>query len=367
MGTWLTLVRGIVGQRKGALLLAAALLLLPPSFFPSGIPGDHALTTALRIPWQFAGASYAIFFPALLLHFTVLQGRWPAALRRPIAWIFIYISLAGIFVFSSSTPHDLLGWSHAGPSQHVRTATSVAVSLALLLVAGRIYHRGKAFSFSIRWLCVAIMLVAATTTGQILLGSYAPAWIGTEAMSEIDSLALLLLPTLTAFHFFVPRTTDGVWDSQRWVNSASWMVVTWVYGLALIGVTGAVLHMTNQRLGGAEWLLFVAIIMTTLALSPVLQRVRELVDRRLLADWIQHEQVANSFVERIGRELELERIAAYRWSSRSHRRSWCSRARQWRSGLARTRRSRRWASLPCRAPSSAQRLWMVSAPMAMRS
>jgi signal transduction histidine kinase len=309
---WLVGVALVIwrGQRKGALLLAAALLLLPPSFFPSGIPGDHALTTALRIPWQFAGASYAIFFPALLLHFTVLQGRWPAALRTPIAWIFIYVSLAGLFVLSSSNHHDLLGWSHGGPSQHVRTATSVTVSLALLLVAGRIYHRGKAFSFSIRWLSGAIMLVAATTIGQILLGSYAPAWIGTEAMSEIDSLALLLLPTLTAFHFFVPRTTDGVWDSQRWVNSASWMVVTWVYGLALIGVTGAVLHMTNQRLGGAEWLLFVAIIMTTLALSPVLQRVRELVDRRLLATWIQHERVANAFVERIGRELELERIAA---------------------------------------------------------
>ena len=298
------------GQRKGALLLAAALLLLPPSFFPSGIPGDHALATALRVPWQFAGASYSIFFPALLLHFSVIQGRWPGALRTPIAWIFIYVSLAGIFVLSSSNPHDLLGWSHGGPSQHVRTATSVAVSIALLLVAGRIYHHGRAFSFSIRWLGMAIMLVAVTTIGQILLGSYAPAWIGTEAMSEIDSLALLLLPTLTAFHFFVPRSTDGVWDSQRWVNSASWMVVTWVYGLALIGVTGAVLHMTNQRLGGVERLLFVAIIMTTLALSPVLQRVRELVDRRLLADWIGRERVANAFVERIGRELELERIAA---------------------------------------------------------
>lgn len=309
---WLTGIALVIwrGNRRGALLLAAALLLLPPSFFPSGIPGDHALTTALRIPWQVAGASYAIFFPALLLHFTVVQGRWPAALRAPIAWLFIYALLAAIFVISSSDPQDLLGWSHGGPSQHVRAGTSVAMSLALLVVAGRIYHHGKGFSFSIRWLCVAITLVAATTIGQILLGSYAPAWIGTEAMSEIDSLALLLLPTLTAFHFFVPRTTDGVWDSQRWVNSASWMVVTWVYGLALIGVTGTVLHMTNQRLGGVEWLLFVAIIMTTLALSPVLQRVRELVDRRLLADWIEREGVANIFVERIGRELELERIAA---------------------------------------------------------
>jgi signal transduction histidine kinase len=298
------------GHRKGALLLAAALLLLPPSFFPSGIPGDHALTIALRVPWQFAGASYAIFFPALLLHFTVVQGRWPAALRSPIAWIFLYVSLAGIFVVSSTTSHELLGWSHGGPSHHVRAATSAVLSIALLFAAGRIYHRGKAFSFPVRWLGVATMLVAVTTFGQILLGTYAPSWVGTEAMSEIDSLTLLLLPTLTAFHFFVPRTTDGVWDSQRWVNSASWMVVTWVYGLALIGVTGTVLHMTQQRLGGVEWLLFVAIIMTTLALSPVLQRVRELVDRRLLADWIERERVANAFLERIGRELELERIAA---------------------------------------------------------
>ncbi|HET7622734.1 MAG TPA: ATP-binding protein [Gemmatimonadaceae bacterium] len=309
---WLAGIALIVwrGNRRGALLLAGALLLLPPSFFPSGIPGDHLLATGLRIPWQVAGASYAIFFPALLLHFSAVQGRWPAALRSPIAWLVIYAALAGIFVVSSGNPHDLLGWSHGGTSQHVRAGTAVAICLAVIVVAGRIYHHGKAFSFSIRWLGGAIMLVALTTIGQILLGSYAPWWIGTEAMSEIDSLALLLLPTLTTFHFFVPRTTDGVWDSQRWVNSASWMVVTWVYGLALVGVSGAVLHMTNQRLGGVEWLLFVAIIMTTLALSPVLQRVRELVDRRLLADWIEREGVANIFVERVGRELELERIAA---------------------------------------------------------
>jgi signal transduction histidine kinase len=309
---WLVGVALIVwrGQRKGALLLAAALLLLPPSFFPSGIPGDHAFATALRIPWQFAGASYAILFPALLLHFAVVQGRWPAALRTPSAWGIIYALLAGVFVLSSRNVHDLLGWLHAGPTQHIRAATSVAVSLALMVVAGRIYYEGKAFSFSIRWLAVALALVAATTIGQILLGSYASGWTGTEAMSEVDSLTLLLLPTLTAFHFFIPRSTDGVWDSERWVNSTSWMIVTWLYGLSLIGVTAAVLHTTNQRLGGAEWLLFVAIILTTLALSPVLQRVRELVDRRLLADWIERERVANSFVERICRELELERIAA---------------------------------------------------------
>ncbi len=256
-----------------------------------------------------AGASYAIFFPAFLLHFAVLQGRWPKGLRSPLAWLFIYVSLAAIFVLSSTSSQELLGWAHGGPTHHVRALTSVVVCVAVIFVAGRIYHRGKAYSFSIRWLSVAIMLIATTTLGQIIFGTYAPWWIGTEAMSEIDSLTLLLLPTLTAFHFFVPRTTDGVWNSQRLVNSASWMVVTWVYALALVGTTGAVLHMTHQRLGGAEWLLFVAIVMTTLALSPVLQRVRELVDRRLLADWIERESVANAFVERIGRELELERIA----------------------------------------------------------
>jgi signal transduction histidine kinase len=309
---WLVGIALVVwrGQRKDALLLAAALLLLPPSFFPSGIPGDNTLATLLRVPWQFAGASYPLFFPAVLLHFAVAKGRWPAALRSPLVWISFYVALLVVIVGSSGSPHELLRWSHTGFGHHVRAGASVAVSLALAVVAGRIYHRSEAFSFSVRWLAGAIMLVAATTSGQILLGTYAPSWIGTEAMSEIDSLTLLLLPTLTAFHYFLPRSTDGVWDSQRWVNSASWMVVTWVYGLALIGVTGAVLHVTNQRLGGVEWLLFVAIIMTTLALSPVLQRVRELVDRRLLADWIEREQVANAFVERIGRELELERIAA---------------------------------------------------------
>lgn len=309
---WLVGVALVIwrGQRKGVLLLAAALLLLPPSFFPSGIPGESVLATVLRVPWQFAGASYQLFFPTVLLHFAVTKGRWPAALRSSFAWLLIYTSLVVVIVASSSSTHELLRWSQVGAGHHARAGVSVVVGIVLAVVAGRIYHRSKVFSFSVRWLAGAIMLVAATTIGQILLGTYAPSWIGTEAMSEIDSLTLLLLPTLTAFHFFLPRSTDGVWDSQRWVNSASWMVVTWVYGLALIGTTGAVLHMTSQRLGGVEWLLFVAIIMTTLALSPVLQRVRELVDRRLLADWIQREQVANGFVQRIGRELELERIAA---------------------------------------------------------
>ena len=298
------------GQRTDALLLAAGLLLLPPSFFPSGIPGDGVLTSILRIPWQFAGASYAIFFPATLLHFAVVKGKWPRALKSPVAWILLYAALLGVMVTTSGSVSDLLRWSHAGGGHHARAFASVAMSVAVAVVAWRIYHRQQVFSFSMRWLAGAIMLVAITTSGQILLGTYAPAWIGTEAMAEFDSLTLLLLPTLTAFHYFVPRTSDGVWDSQRWVNSTSWMVVTWVYGLALIGVTGAVLHMTNQRLGGAEWLLFVAIIVTTLALSPVLQRVRELVDKRLLADWIERERAANGFVERIGRQLELQRIAA---------------------------------------------------------
>ncbi|HEU6453811.1 MAG TPA: hypothetical protein VFT57_20510, partial [Gemmatimonadaceae bacterium] len=255
---WLVGIALVVwrGQRKDALLLAAALLLLPPSFFPSGIPGDNTLATILRVPWQFAGASYPLFFPAVLLHFAATKGRWPAALRSPLVWIFFYVSLLVVIVASSGSPHELLRWSHTGLGHHVRAGASVVVSLSLAVVAGRIYHRSEAFSFSVRWLAGAIMLVAATTSGQILLGTYAPSWIGTEAMSEIDSLTLLLLPTLTAFHYFLPRSTDGVWDSQRWVNSASWMVVTWVYGLALIGVTGAVLHVTNQRLGGVEWLLF---------------------------------------------------------------------------------------------------------------
>ena len=55
---------------------------------------DHLLATGLRIPWQVAGASYAIFFPALLLHFSAVQGRWPAALRSPIATPSISIAMA---------------------------------------------------------------------------------------------------------------------------------------------------------------------------------------------------------------------------------------------------------------------------------
>jgi hypothetical protein len=161
------------GQRKDALLLAAALLLLPPSFFPSGIPGDNTLAIILRVPWQFAGASYPLFFPAVLLHFAVAKGRWPAALRSPLVWGFIYLSLLVVIVASSGSPHELLRWSHTGAGQHVRAGVAVAVSLMLAVVAGRIYHRNEAFSFSVRWLAGAIMLVAATTSAQILLGTYA--------------------------------------------------------------------------------------------------------------------------------------------------------------------------------------------------
>lgn len=298
------------GHRTDGLILGAALLLMPPSFFPSGIPGHGALAVAIRVPWQIAGASYALFFPALLLHFMVVQGRWPRRLQPPVSWALIYATLAAVFVFSSHSPRELLGWSFVGSELHTRAWASVAVGIAVLVTVVRTYRRAGTLSFSVRWLGIGITIVAATTIMQVLLSTYAPSWIGTEAMSEIDSLALLLIPTLVAFHFFAPRVADGVWNSRRWVNTVSWMVITWIYGLALVGTTGVVLHITNKRLGGVEWLLFVAIIVATLALSPVLQRVRELVDRRLLTDWIQRERTTNAFVQRVGGELELERIAA---------------------------------------------------------
>lgn len=308
--TWVTGIAVLYwhGRHSAGLLLGAALLLLPPSFFPSGMAGRDALAMAVRIPWQLMSASYLPLFPALLLHFTARHGAGPRFLRARGTWPAIY---AGIVIVLLATTDRGIGWSLGAPERDVRAVAAAALCAALLAGAVDLQRRRDGgLPPSVRWLAWAMALVACTTGVQVLFATWAPSWAFTEAISEVDTLALVLLPTLVAFHFFAPVGDDGVWNSPRWVNTASSLVVTGLYACAVIGTAAVVLHLTGQELGGVEWLLFVSMLMTTVAFSPLLKHVRDLVDRHLLADWIERESMANAFVERVAGELELERVAA---------------------------------------------------------
>ncbi len=298
------------GEQPAGLLLGAALLFLPPSYFPSGVGGESSLLAAARSAWQLASAAYNLVFPALLLHFIVLHGRWPRKLRSPVLWAAIYGGLAIVLVATAHSLQEPLASATVGLRRHARTAVCIAFGVALLAATLTLFRQRAPLSHSVQWLVPAIAVLAVTGTTQLAAATYAPWWPATEVLSEIDTVAELFLPTLVAVHFFAPFTADGVWNGRRWANSASSMLVTGLYAIALMGVTAVVLHVTGQELAGVEWLLFAAIFAATVAFSPVLRHVRDLVDRRLLTRWIQREHAAQAFVERIASELELDRIAS---------------------------------------------------------
>ncbi|HEX6537027.1 MAG TPA: ATP-binding protein [Gemmatimonadaceae bacterium] len=292
------------GTRADGVVLGAALLLLPPSFFPSGISGGALPAVAARTAWQLMSASYIPLFPALLLHFTALHGGGPRILRARWTWPAIYAAIG----LGLATTVDRAVGVRLGGTQALVAAVLCAALLACAVDLQR--PRLEARPPSVRWLALTMAVVACTTGIQVVFATWAPALPFTEAISEIDSLALVLLPTLVAFHFFAPFGADGVWNSPRWVNTAGSLVVTGLYACAVIGTAAVVLHLSGRQLGGVEWLLFVSMLMVTFAFSPVLRHVRDLVDRHLLADWIVRESMANAFVERVTAELEVERVAA---------------------------------------------------------
>ena len=306
---WVTGMAVLVwyGKNARALVLGAALLLMPPSFFPSGMAAGALAAAIVRAPWQLMSVSYTLLFPALLLHFTALHGVGPRLLRRRATWVGIYAGLAGVL---ASTTASATLWSEAGPGRGARTLVAATLCALLLTATVALLRRRSGPPRSVRWIALSIALVACTTGIQVVFATWAPSLAFTEVISEVDSLALLLLPTLIAFHFFAPFGADGVWNSPRWVNTAGSLVVTGLYAFAVIGTAAVVLHLTAQELGGVEWLLFGSIFMVTIAFSPVIKHVRDLVDRRLLADWIARESRAHAFVERVAGELELDRIMA---------------------------------------------------------
>ena len=81
------------GARLDNLLLGAALLLVPPSLFPSGVPGSSVVLTGARLAWQSLCVGYALFLPALLLQYLWTTTASPRGRPRRGWWLALYLSL----------------------------------------------------------------------------------------------------------------------------------------------------------------------------------------------------------------------------------------------------------------------------------
>lgn len=300
------------GAEYPPLLLGAALLLVPPSLFPSGVPGAGMVLAGARIAWQTLCVADPIFVPALLLHYLWLTTKPIRGRRRRGWWLSLYLVLVGALgAMTHGFTDPLAITTAAGWERHLRAGLIVVMGAVTLSAALILLRRRRDVSMSARAMQIAIGAVSLTTAASVACFAWFPGWRGTHVVAEVDSLTLFLLPCMVAFHLFVPSVSeDGDWKQQRWLATSASFVVTVAYAIAICGTVAVVLHATERELGGVQWLLFAAIFGSTIALSAPLRYVREMVDRRLLAHWVQQERRARSFVDRVATILEPERIAA---------------------------------------------------------
>jgi signal transduction histidine kinase len=299
------------GAEYPPLMLGAALLLVPPSLFPSGVPGAGAVITSARVAWQSLCVAEAFFLPALLAHYAWIAADTHGGRRRPGRWAALYGLLAIALVAMTHAFTDPLAISPAGWERELRAILSVVTGIAAAAVAAVALRRRRDDGMSSRAMLIAIAIVSVATAVSVACFNWLPRWRGTDIAAEVESLTLFLLPCMVAFHLFVPTgSEDGDWKQQRWLATSASFIVTVAYAIAICGAVAVVLHTTGRELGGVQWLLFAAIFGSTIALWAPLRYVREMVDRRLLAQWVRQERRARSFGDRVATILEPARIAA---------------------------------------------------------
>ncbi|MHB1225127.1 MAG: ATP-binding protein [Gemmatimonadaceae bacterium] len=310
---WVTGV-AVVAWRGAAyppLMLGAALLLIPPSLFPSGVPGSGAVLTSARVAWQTLCVAEAFFLPTLLAHHAWVTANPHGARRRRGWWAAVYLVLAAALVAMTHAFTDPLAFSPDGWERELRAVLSVVTGIAAAVVAAIALRRRRDDGMSSRAMLIAIGIVSVATALSVASLNWLPGWRGTDIAADVESLTLFLLPCMVAFHLFVPTVSEeGDWKQQRWLATSASFIVTVAYAIAICGAVAVVLHTTGRELGGVQWLLFAAIFGSTIALWAPLRYVREMVDRRLLAQWVRQERRARSFGDRVATILEPPRIAA---------------------------------------------------------
>lgn len=289
-------------------MLGAALLLLAPVGFASGVTADGALFAVIRTGWQIGAAAYRFFFPALLLHFVVLHLRRPI-LRSPLLWGTFYLALLAVLAAVTDFFRLPLAWTQLGPERDLRNVVGL-VAESLLIAAAVVAQRDtRTFSAPLRWLMYAIVAFSVTAAIRSVFSLSFGEWSGTEFITQLNDLPLILLTTTAAMYFFVPvGTQSGGWRYRRWVTPAVSSILTGLYGVGVVGVAATVLNVTRRDLDGVEWLLFGAIFLATILFAAVPRWARELVDSRMWAGWLRREELAYEFGNHIRSELEPERI-----------------------------------------------------------
>ncbi len=310
---WLTGVAVIAwrGATYPSLILGIALLLVPPSLFPSGVPGSGAVLTGARLSWQVLCVAEAFFLPALLLDHAWLAAR-PRWTQRNRAWAFLLH--AGLLAALMAMTHSFtepLAFEQAGWERESWAILSVVMGLAAAGMSLFALRRRHHDSMSMRALLIAGGIVSLATAASVACFNWFPQWPGTDVAANLETLTLFFLPCMVAFHLFVPTVSEGDgWQQKRWLATSASFIVTMVYAIAICGAVAVVLHTTGRELGGVQWLLYGAILASTIALWAPLRYIREMVDRRLLAHWVRQERRARSFGDRLSTMLEPASIAA---------------------------------------------------------
>jgi len=288
--------------------LAAALILIGPTTFQAGLPGDAWWAVSVRWVWQMLAAAYRFGLPLLICHFLVLHASVSPRLRSPRLWIAAYalgFVLLGVSTQGFTTP---LAWTQPGLAKDIRLYSGALMRLVVLGLAIYVRLARTATLRELRWFVDAVAVNMAISVLTVILVLAGVSAVRVEMLSRLHSIALLLIP-LTAGLLLTTRL--GRPEPRRhWQRITAFItvVLTAVYALAIAGVAAVVLSSAGRSLDGVEWLLFIAIFLTAVLFSPVLRWGKEHADRRLFAHWIELEMRVATALERIGKELEPERI-----------------------------------------------------------
>ncbi|MDB4879086.1 MAG: BaeS, partial [Gemmatimonadetes bacterium] len=301
------------GERADALVLGAAMLLVAPVTLAVSLavalPGQGPLLEAANALWHLEAGAYRFFFPALLLHFLVLNTEGPAPLRSRTFWLCVYLALLAVLFVVTDFFREPQAWRTPGTGQSVRTAAGLVVELVAAAGAMMVLRRIGVRRDSLRWLAFTALLFLLSgipLSAAVLAPGASPVVV--DFIRQGKSLMLMLLVAMAGLYIFTRGNHDaGQWDFRSRLAASASVLLTGLYGFAVAGAA-ALAHSLETRLGGIDGLLFITVFLAGILFSPVLRWAREMVDRQMFARWAELEVRTHGFVDRMSGELELDRI-----------------------------------------------------------
>jgi signal transduction histidine kinase len=312
LASWLVALAVIAwrGDRVAGLVIGAALLLIAPSAYSSGHPGDAEWLGVVRYVWQMKAASYRFFFPVLLLHFLALVGSRPRGRRSSGLWGATYLLLVVVLASITDLFRTPLAWTELGTARDLRNLAGLVAEISLVVGTLTFLRPSDRRFAASGWLATAILCYGGSGAARSFIELVFGEWVGTGLLTHLNSLTLLLLPSLTLILFFAPLNGDATeWRVRRWLHSGLSLALTCLYGIAVVGIIATVLIVTNRDLGGVEWILFGAVFLATVGFSPLLRVARQMVEQHMWTRWARREEHVAEFARTLGAELEPERIA----------------------------------------------------------